>query len=459
MARRLRILQVNASDARGGAHRVGYELHRSFREAEHGSWLAVGSRRTDDPDVLEIPNAAARPWWTRSLGEAATQMDARDGGAATRLVAKGLQTIADPVRWAAWRRGHEDFAFPGTSSLLDLAPEPVDVVHCHNLHGGYFDLRALPGISRQRPLVLTLHDAWLLSGHCAHSFDCSRWEIGCGSCPDLDIYPPVNRDATARNWRVKREIFAASSIYLATPCRWLMERAERSLLAASIVETRVIPYGVDRTVFRPGSKEAARAALDLPQQAKILLFSATGVRTSRWRDFTGLREAAALVAEELPDEEVVLVAVGEEAPDEHAGGALIRSLPYREGADIALYYHAADLYLHPALADTFPNSVLEALACGTPVVATAVGGIPEQVTEATGSLVPSRDPNRMADAVVALLSDPDRLARVGQSAAESTRFDLAGHAGAYVDWYHEILEDWPAARPATSRHRLPVVGG
>lgn len=459
MARRLRILQVNTSDARGGAHRVGYELHRSFRDAGQGSWLAVGSRRTEDPDVLEIPNAAARPWWTRSVRKTATQLDAGDGGAATGLLAKGLHTIADPLQWAAWRRGHEDFAFPGTASLLQLAPEPVDIVHCHNLHGGYFDLRVLPRLSRQRPLVLTLHDAWLLSGHCAHSFDCSRWEMGCGSCPDLEIYPPVKRDATARNWRVKQEIFASSSIYLATPCRWLMERAERSLLSAAIVDTRVIPYGVDRVVFRPGSKEAARAALDLPQQAKILLFSATGARTSRWRDFKGLREAAALVAEELANEEVVLVALGEEALDERAGAALIRSLPYREGADIALYYQAADLYVHPALADTFPNAVLEALACGTPVVATAVGGIPEQVTDATGSLVPSRDHRRMADAVVALLSDPDRLASAGKNAAESIRFDLAGHASAYVDWYHEILEDWPAPRAGTFRHRMPVVGG
>jgi glycosyltransferase involved in cell wall biosynthesis len=459
MARRLRILQVNTSDARGGAQRVGYELHRSFREAGHGSWLAVAVRRTEDTDVLEIPNGAARSWWTRSLSKTATQLEAGDGGAANALLARALQTAADPRRWAAWRRGHEDFGFPGTSSLLDLAPEPVDIVHCHNLHGGYFDLRALPSISRQRPLVLTLHDAWLLSGHCAHSFDCSRWETGCGSCPDLDIYPAVNRDATARNWRIKHEIFAASSIYLATPCRWLMERAERSLLADSLVDARVIPYGVDRTVFRPGSKEAARAALDLPQQAKILLFSAAGARTSRWRDFTGLREAAALVAEKLPDEELVLVALGEEAPDERAGGALIRSLPYRDGADIGLYYQAADLYLHPALADTFPNSVLEALACGTPVVATAVGGIPEQVTDGVGSLVPSRDPRRMADAAVTLLSDPDRLARAGKNAATSIRFDLPGHASAYVDWYHQILEDWPAARAGTSRRRVPVVGG
>jgi hypothetical protein len=56
--------------------------------------------------------------------------------------------------------------------------------------------------------MLTLHDAWLLSGHCAHSFDCQRWKTGCGECPDLDVYPASPRDATACNWRRKREILA-----------------------------------------------------------------------------------------------------------------------------------------------------------------------------------------------------------------------------------------------------------
>lgn len=441
MIERLRILQVNSSDARGGAHRVGYELHRAYREAGHGSWLAVGLRRTDDPDVLQIRNDAERSRWARFCSRSASASSVGHS-VPQRASERILRTIGEPFRWAAWRRGHEDFAFPATWSLLDLPPEPVDVLHCHNLHGGYFDLRALPTLSRLRPLVLSPHDAWLLSGHCAHSFDCNRWELGCGSCPDLEIYPPVKRDATAHNWRVKRELFKRTRIFLATPCEWLMARAQRSFLADAIVEARVIPYGVDRTVFRPGSKAAAREALNLPQNAKVLLFSAAGARTGRWRDFDALRSATAIVAEALAPQEIILVALGEEGPSERAGRARIQSVPFREGTDVALYYQAADLYLHPALADTFPNAVLEALACGTPVVATAVGGIPEQVTEETGALVPPGNPRLMAEAALALLGDPLHLARAGDRAAKDAaeRFDLRRHADRYLSWYREILD-------------------
>jgi hypothetical protein len=72
--------------------------------------------------------------------------------------------------------------FAGTKRL-ELADKP-DIVHCHNLHGEYFDLHALDWLSARVPVVITMHDAWLLSGHCVHSLGCGRWETGCGKCPD-----------------------------------------------------------------------------------------------------------------------------------------------------------------------------------------------------------------------------------------------------------------------------------
>src|SRR3990172_6801419 len=102
---------------------------------------------------------------------------------------RGLgEAVADRARWAARLRGREDFNFPGTAALLELPGRTPDALHLHNLHGGYFDLRALPALTARVPAVLSLHDAWLLSGHCAHSFDCGRWETGCGECPALWIY-------------------------------------------------------------------------------------------------------------------------------------------------------------------------------------------------------------------------------------------------------------------------------
>ncbi|MCZ7547074.1 MAG: glycosyltransferase [Anaerolineae bacterium] len=254
---------------------------------------------------------------------------------------------AGPV---AWRGGLQ---LPGTRRLLQLPPQKPDIVHAHNLHGDYFDLRALPWLSEQTPVVLTLHDAWLLSGHCAHAFACTRWETGCGQCPDLTIPPAIARDATAFNWRRKRRVYARSRLYVATPSRWLMDRVARSMLAPAIAEARVIPNGVDLTVFAPADRRAARAALGLPPDDTTLLFMAQP--ENPWKDHATLRAALPRIAERLRGAAVRFVALGMDAPAEQIGAAALTYAPFtRDPATLARYYQAADVYMHATKADTFP---------------------------------------------------------------------------------------------------------
>jgi glycosyltransferase involved in cell wall biosynthesis len=367
-------------------------------------------------------------------------------------------------------RGVEDFRFPGTWQLLKLTPQPPDIVHCHNLHGGYFDLRALPWLCQQVPVVLTLHDAWLLSGHCGHSFDCERWKTGCGHCPDLTIYPAIRKDATAYNWRCKQEIYSKSRLYVATPCHWLMKKVEQSMLAPAVAEARVIPHGVDLSIFQPGDRRAARAALNLPQDAMVLLFTANGIRQNLWKDYQTMRAAVAQLAERLHDRRVLFIALGEDAPAERIGHAQVDFVPYQQDRYVvARYYQAADVYVHAAKVDTFPNAVLEALACGTPVVATAVGGIPEQVKgfalahggshsldlnrsgvdEATGILVPPGHAEWLAHCLELLISDAFLRHRLSTNAAcdAQWRFDLNRVVEAYLDWYRAILQRFKHGSP------------
>jgi glycosyltransferase involved in cell wall biosynthesis len=445
-SRRLSILQVNTFDVGGGAEQVAMNLLRSYRSRGHGSWLAVGFRRSAEGDILEVPNNQERNPWTRAWGAFAKALEPvsqrRRWLAPARRVSLGL---ARPLRAIDREIGREDFGFPGTWRIPELAPEPISILHGHNLHGAYFDLRALPSISHKVPTVLTLHDAWLLSGHCAHSFGCERWLQGCGSCPDLTIYPAVRRDSTAYNWRRKQQIFARSALYVATPSEWLMNKVRRSMLGPSLLETRVIPNGVDLAVFRPGDRLSARQELGIPAEAAVLLFAAHGIRANPWKDFEMLRRVLQAVAERTKGRHLLFVALGEEAPTEQVGSAELRFAPFRTDATAtARYYQAADVYVHAARADTFPNTVLEALACGTPVVATAVGGIPEQIIDGrTGFLVPPGDVDKMTEAVLTLLDDASLRASMSANATEDAalRFGLDRQVDAYLNWYRQILED------------------
>jgi glycosyltransferase involved in cell wall biosynthesis len=153
--------------------------------------------------------------------------------------------------------------------------------------------------------------------------------------------------------------------------------------------------------------------------------------------------------------DVLFLAVGRESAVSGAGQARTRSIPFQHDPRVmAQFYQAADLYLHAARADTFPLAVLESMACGTPVIATAVGGIPEQIEaatpedvregrvgDATGMLVAKGDAARMAQSVTALLAGGHVRATLGANAAARVRssFDVRRQVGAYLDWFQELV--------------------
>lgn len=442
---RLRIMQVNTSDDYGGAAKVAQSLHRSYQSRGYPSWLVVGNKHTDQAGVLQVPSATSRMWrsYIARIGEEAlTPLVGKVRGA--WRMRNFLSAFGDPSWSWANQRGYEDFNFPPTWRLGSLTEERPDVVHCHNLHGGYFDLRALPRLSQQFPVVYTLHDAWAISGHCAHSFDCDRWKTGCGDCPDLTIYPAIGRDKTAYNWRRKKQIYARCRLYLAAPSRWLVEKVEQSMLTPALVETKVIHNGIDLSVFCPGDRAAARARLNIPKDVAVLLFTGNHLKANMWKDYATMRASVEAVAVRLGGRNVRLIALGDSSDAEEAGLARVQFIPYqRDPASVARYYQAADIYLHAARIDTFPNSVLEALACGIPVVATAVGGIPEQIKEArTGFLVPPGDVEAMTARLTQLLSNEGLRAQMGQQAAEDARerFDLRHQVDAYLGWYENIVQ-------------------
>ena len=196
-----------------------------------------------------------------------------------------------------------------------------------------------------------------------------------------------------------------------------MDMVERSILAPAAVRRRVIPNGVDLDVFRPGDRVGARRELGVEDDATLVVFAAQGGRANEFKDFPTLRTALARL--EVP---VLATALGDpEAGQEQAGRATIRSAGEVPPAGVARWLQAADLYVHPSRADTFPSGVLEALACGTPVVASRVGGIPEQVRDETGVLVDPADPAGFASAIESLLADPARRERMSIAAVEDAR--------------------------------------
>jgi len=450
LPRNLNILQISTLDIGSGAEKVAWSLFKAYQQRGHNSWFAVGRKQCDDPGVLVIPNEDKRPRWTRPLYRIGNRLQ-RLGIRGARRAMGWAALLGEPQRLLNKWRGIEDFSFPGTASLLELPPCRPDVVHAHNLHGEYFDLRYLPFLSQQVPVVITLHDAWLLSGHCAHSFDCERWRSGCGQCPDLTIYPSVLYDNTAYNWHRKRDIFQRSRLYVSTPSKWLMDKVRGSMLQAE--EYRVISNGVDLSVFNPGDRGVARARLGLPSDAAVILLIHNRVKGNIWRDHSTMNAALEALAGRQDKCRMIFVCLGQNRKPERIGRAEFRFVAYQvDPIVVADFYRAADVYLHAARVETWGLAITEALACGTPVVATSVGGIPEQVEDGvTGFLTPPGDARAIVTQIESLLSDNALRLRLAAAAAETARrrFDLNCQVNDYLAWYQEII----------ARHRLRTIAG
>jgi len=439
----LQILQVSTGDMGTGESNVAWNLFTAYRNRGHISRLAVSIKRRTEPNVKVIPtDSPTSPWsffWT-TTGDALLSMESKIPRAVGPL-GRLMREVAFPKHMLNRWQGIEDFDYPGSWHLLDMWPDRPDVVQCHALHGSYFDLRSLPRLSSQVPVAFTLHDAWYLSGHCAHSLSCERWKTGCGRCPDLTLDPAVRRDATAYNWERKREIYRKSRLYIATPSKWLMKKVEDSILLEAALELRVIPNGVDLSIWRPAEKETLRRKMGLPVDAKILLFVAVPVQSNTYKDYPTVRAAGLRVAEHLRGEQILVLTVGENALPQRIGNVEFRFIPpQHDSSSVASYYQAADVYVHAAHAETFPLALIEAMACGKPVVATAVGGIPEVIEDGrTGYLVPYQDAESMADRVEGLLTDPTKLKRFERNATEGAqRFDINRQADEYLRWFARI---------------------
>lgn len=411
-----RVLQLNTWDGKGGAAKVAWTLKQQLNAREGwSSRMLVGLRCLDDPEISTIDEAL-----TPEAAQAPSPNDLLDHAIASSA------------------------ALPEREEV-----RAADLLHLHNLHGGYFNPLALPALARTRPTLWTLHDMQALTGHCAHAFECERWTTGCAPCPHLEIEPRLGSDTAAELWRAKRESYRAAPLTLVTPSRWLRRLVERSILGEKRCE--VIENGIDTSVFRPRSRQRARELLGLPADATVAIFTANGGLDSPWRDGRCLREAI----QHRPD--VLFLSVG-------SSGAVAlpnaRTIPYvRDPRLLAHLYSAGDLFLFPSLADNCPLVVLESLACGLPVLAYATGGIPELVEEGrTGALTPTGECDGFLRALDELLANRARLAELGRAApVAARRFSVSAMTDRYVALYEEVLAEAQQGPTVFARRPPPRV--
>ncbi len=283
----------------------------------------------------------------------------------------------------------------------------------------------------------------------------------CHQCPYLK--KPGEQDLSNQVFEQKRKLFAEASIHFTPPSQWLAAEAQRSTLLHGFPFT-VIPYAINQRIFRPIGRAEANAHFALSDRssnrtgAARLLFGSANVTDTR-KGFRYFADALTLLHQQHPDLAPEILVFGK------GRSYLFNELPYpvrhlgllTSEEDIVAAYNAADALVVPSLEDNLPNTVIEALACGTPVVGFRTGGIPEMIDhQVTGFLADTGSAQQLADGLAFILthSNPELLRQNARQAAEA-QFSEDVVAQQHINLYKEMLTE--ASVPVISAAGLSCI--
>ena len=239
----MNVLIIGTTDILGGAAKVSWEIKKTLEREGHTVNMFVADKHSNEINIKVIP----RQKWRKVIG---------------------------------FLLASEDLI--STDWLLEtLEFKNADIVHCHNIHGRFFNLGTLEKMSNLKPVVWTLHDEWALTPHCAYTLEGTTLKNGLYVCPSIDTNPRLLWDNTDALAKARIALYEKLKIHLVTPSLWLKERVEKTVLRNQ--DVRNIPNGIDTKTFVQTNKNIARTKLNLPQDKKIVLFLATAGKANTWK--------------------------------------------------------------------------------------------------------------------------------------------------------------------------------
>ncbi len=387
----MKIVHISTEDINGGAALAAYRLHRGLQRVGYESTMFVAKRSSCDPTVVAF--APPTDFASRVRRRLRREGIARDFGHYRASRPAGYELFSD------------DRSCHGGTILGQLPP--CDVINLHWIAGfvdyeGFFNT-----MPHGTPIVWRLADMNAFTGGCHYDDDCGRLINGCGACPQLGSTDP--EDLSRQVWKRKQSVFAAlevTRLHIVALSHWMLKLVKDSPLLSRFPVT-LIPNGVDLEEFAPRDRRLAREVLGIPQGAQVVMFVSDYI-VNRRKSFSLLSQALSGL---MQVHNLFLVSVGNGKPPVAGPIPCLHMGHVNNDRWLSLIYSAADVFVISSLQDNQPNTVLESMACGTPVIGFAVGGISDMVLDGlTGLLVPPRDVDGLRVAISDLLRDPARLA-------------------------------------------------
>ncbi len=424
MQKSLNILHVSALDM-GGAATATLRLHKgllSLGADSHFLTLGNCNRNIPNKDIFELtpePISLAKVF-KKSL-----------------KVKLGLESPHDFYHQQTLMLGGEEtgggFGFPDT--LHDItqskAYQEADIIHLHWV-AGWLDYTSFFR-KNTKPVIWTLHDLNPFSGGLHHALGTSINELQMGHIienPQTKLQITHNRNLKLKKDSLKETI----KIKIVSPSHWLEKQAAQSLLFSKY-ENCCIHNGLDTTIFKPYPTESVRSILGL-ENKKTLLFIADDI-DSIYKGFGLLVQALEMIINKTDYQYIV---IGRDKKNVLKSFSNIRHLGYIQDERLmTLIYNAADVFVLPSLMDNFPNTMIESLCCGTPVITFPTGGIPEAIKHnENGIICEKADANLLAQALIDFYEEKYTFAREKIAIDSAKKYSYQGIAKQYISLYQDF---------------------
>lgn len=416
----MKTLSLSTFDNQGGAARATYRLHQGLEQIGVESWILCQSKFSQDTKVVG--------------GRTSSGIE---------QIKTGFRLTLDQLPLKPYRQKSKQLFSPhwlSSKPHQQIAQLNPDIINLHWISAGYLQIETLARFSQ--PLVWTLHDMWSFTGGCHYNQSCNKFTATCGTCPLLGS--SKEGDLSRHIWQRKQKSWRNLDLTIVTPSQWLGDSAKASSLFGDR-RVEVIPYGLDTEIYRPIEQSTARKLLQLPQDKQLVLFLSLNATSDQRKGFHLLQPALQHLSRSTGQDQLELMVVGASAPENppelgfkaHYLGVLGDDLT------LALAYSAADVFVAPSLQDNLPNTVLEAIACGTPCVAFDIGGMPDMIDhQQNGYLAKPFVIEDLTAGIRWVLADSTRLKTLGHSARAKAEqeFALKIQARRYQQLYQEILD-------------------
>lgn len=326
----------------------------------------------------------------------------------------------------------------GKSLINRKELKEADIIHLHWINHGFLSPKFLAELDLlDKPIVWTFHDSNAFTGGCHVRYSCEHFHQQCGNCPLLHLAGP--NDISHKNWLRKQKAYSELNFHVVAPSNWMAKSVKQSSLLG-IRNTSIIPNTIEIDVFKPYVKAEAKKILKIPAHHFVIMSGFMPSKNDKHKGTQYLIDALNELAArpEIPNEQMELVIFGNKDTKD------MPEFPFKvtylgtinKDDHLAKCYAAADAFILPSLEDNLPNTVMESLACATPVVAFKTGGIPDMVKHLeNGYLADYKSSTDLADGIEWLFLHEDR-----ESIQKEARRTILNHfAPLVVATKHEEL--------------------